>query len=254
MPSAPNIVAACAADIVAVAEFQLQSLRRLGLPANKGRVIPCGAPVEEFSRHPLPQRSGNTIRFITVGRLDPEKGVLETVEAFARVNREYQDSELVVVGTGELRQPAAVLADELGIANRVRFTGQMTPEQIAEELASAHVFLQHSRSHLGSSEGFGVTLTEAGASGLPLVVSRLGGMVDQVKDNVNGILFAPGDLAAQARAMLRLAGDEPLRLRLGEAARGLSMRYDSVGQIRQLEDLLLRLSGHPIPSSTPSGR
>lgn len=228
-----------AAELVAVGSFQLDTLHRLGLPAERGELIPCGAPLEQFVGRPIPERSGGAIRYIAVGRLSPEKGVLESVEAFARVQREHPNSEFVVVGAGELGEPAAALARRCGVAGRVRFAGQLAPQAVAEELASAHVFVQHSRPHRGAIEGFGVTLTEAGASGLPLVVSRIGGIIDQVEDGQNGILFEPCAIDAQARAMLRLAADEPLRRRMGARAREMSKRFDSARQIQRLEELLL---------------
>lgn len=236
-----------ATEVVVVASFQLDTLRRLGLPPDRGVLIPCGAPFEQFAAAPLPERRDGPIRYITVGRLASEKGILETIQAFARVHREHPDSELVIVGDGPLSEPAAELARELGVAGPVRSTGQLAPEHVADELRAAHVFVQHSRSHEGSIEGSSVALTEAGASGLPLVVSRLGGNVEQVEDDQNGILFEPGDLGAQARAMLRFAQDEALRRRMGTKAREIAARFDSARQIQKLEDVLLRAAARSSP-------
>lgn len=231
-----------AAGVVAVGAFQLETLRWLGLPAGRGVLIPCGAPFGQFAARPISERGKEAIRYVTVGRLSPEKGILETIRAFAELHRRYPESELVVVGGGELRDSAETLTRRLSIAECVRFAGELPPEDVARELASAHVFVQHSRPHRGSIEGFGVTLTEAGASGLPLVASRFGGIIDQVKDGHNGLLFEPGDVEAQARAMLQLAQDEPRRRLMAARARKIAELFDSVVQISRLESFLLRLA------------
>ena len=122
---------------------------------------------------------------------------------------------------------------------KIRLTGPLCPDAVAAELSRAHVFLQHSRPAHGSIEGFGVALTEAGAAGLPLVASDIGGIPDQVEHGVNGFLHEPDDVAAQAEYMLRLARDEALDRRMGAAAREVAQRFDSTVMARKLEGEIL---------------
>lgn len=85
--------------------------------------------------------------------------------------------------------------------------------------------------------GFGVSVAEAMASGSDPVVSATDRILDQVQDSVNGLLFAPDDDDAQARAMLPLARDEPFRRRLDEGARHSArgtIPWDREGFIRIL--------------------
>ena len=95
----------------------------------------------------------------------------------------------------------------------------------------------------GWVEGFGVTLTEAGAAGLPLLASASGGLVDQIEEGVNGFLFREGDVAAQAALMRRLAADPAERARLGEGARRLAARFDTARMAAELEAEILAVIG-----------
>lgn len=224
--------------VVAVGAHQLKRLETLGLPPEKGRLIPCGVPMADFGVGPMPLRTTKAIRFISIGRVSSEKGVLQTIQAFAAVRSEWECAELVVVGDGPDLAAAKSLAVDLGVNASVRFTGVLDSAHVKAECAAAHAVVQHSREIGGWVEGFGVSVAEAMAAGLAPVVSATGGMFDQVQHNVNGLLFPPEDHGAQARAMLALAQDESLRLRLAEAARDSARHYDTIGQIEALETFI----------------
>ena len=225
--------------LAAVGRFQIDRLRPLGLPP-AWTVIPCGAPTALFGAAPLPERAaGQPIRFASVGRISSEKGVRESLSAFEMVVASGQDAELVYVGEG----PDAAALDAAIAASpaRARITrlGYVAPEALAGVLAGCHVLVQHSRTGNGWIEGFGVTLTEAGAAGLALVASNSGGIPDQVTDGHNGFLFDEGDIVAQAAAMQRLAADEGLRRRMGAAARTVALGFDATAMALKLEDAML---------------
>ncbi|MDP3747242.1 MAG: glycosyltransferase [Phenylobacterium sp.] len=225
--------------LVTVGTFQRDLLAPLGL-TERSSVIPCGAPLAVFAQGPLPvHEAGRPFRFVSVGRLSPEKGVLESLEAFERIAPSRPDIELVFIGDGPLRPTLEAAAARSGVSDRVHLLGLQPPPVVASTLRDGHAFLQHSRQVDGWVEGFGVTLTEAGASGLPLVASRLGGIVDQVRHGENGFLFEPGDVATQAELMARLADDEALRRQMGANARRVAETFDSRLMTGRLEQVLL---------------
>ena len=78
--------------------------------------------------------------------------------------------------------------------------------------------------HPADMEGLGVSLLQASAARVPIIASRAGGMPEAVRDGENGLLIAPGDVAALAAAMQRLLGDAALRARMGEAGRALVLK------------------------------
>jgi glycosyltransferase involved in cell wall biosynthesis len=129
------------------------------------------------------------------GRLSPEKGVLELVEAADGMN-------LVVAGDGPLRDrvPQAL--------------GFVQPEELARLYARAAVVACPSR-----REGFGVACLEAMAHGRPVVASGVGGLLDLVVNGETGVLVEPGNVAALRAGLERLLADRELRRRMGEAAR-----------------------------------
>ncbi|GMG84351.1 hypothetical protein LNKW23_35660 [Paralimibaculum aggregatum] len=227
-----------AAHLVAVGRHQLEALAPLGLPAGRS-VIPCGTPLAGLVEPPVPERCpGAPLRIVNVGRLSPEKGVLETLAAAERLAREGQEIALTYIGDGALRAEIAARSAAGPLAGRVRLAGWLAPEAVAEALGEAHVFTLHSRPAGGWVEGFGVAITEAGARGLPIVASRLGGIPDQVFEGENGFLFAPDDVAGQAAALARLAADEALRRRMGARARAVARRFDTALMVAELEAVL----------------
>jgi len=149
-----------------------------------------------------------------VGRLAPEKRLDVLLDAFATVRRHMEDVALVVVGHG----PAA---DQLRrrAGDRVRFTGYLTGDALADAYAAADVFVFPSE-----TETFGNVVVEALASGLAVVAADSGGAAETVRNGGNGLLVPAGDADAFARAMLQLLADEPLRLALAGRARADALR------------------------------
>jgi phosphatidylinositol alpha 1,6-mannosyltransferase len=138
-----------------------------------------------------------------VGRIAPEKRVdlLAQVAALPGVR-------LVVVGSGPA-EPAARRAMPGAL-----FLGPRHGDELAQIYASLDVFV-----HSGPHETFGQTLQEAAASGLPVVAPAAGGPIDLVAGGATGFLVPPGDAAALASAVARLAADPGLRAAQGRAAR-----------------------------------
>jgi glycosyltransferase involved in cell wall biosynthesis len=153
-------------------------------------VIPSGVDVPETVPEP-----DEPPHILFAGRLSPEKGVLELVEA-------AQGLPLVVAGDGPLRDrvPGA-----LGFVPHDRLLGLYG--RAAVVACPSH------------REGYGVVCAEAMAYGRPVVASAVGGLLDLVVDGETGLLVRPGDIPALRDALERLLGDAGLRSRLGAAAR-----------------------------------
>jgi glycosyltransferase involved in cell wall biosynthesis/GT2 family glycosyltransferase len=190
-----------AAATVMGSPFVLESYRSLGW-LQQGDVIPYGIEPPEPSAHPATRPpASRPVRFATLGSVMPHKGVHVAVAAFrdvaperatldvwgdARIQPEYQD---------ELRRLASPA---------VRFRGPFAEAQRAEVLGALDVLIAPS---LGL-ESFGLAVREAQARGVPVVASRRGALVDAIVPGVDGELFEPGDSAALAVLVGRLA-DHP---------------------------------------------
>ena len=174
--------------VIAASNELAENARDLG--AREVRVIPSGVdlPAEVGAEADPPE-------VLYAGRLSPEKGVLELVEAAAGLN-------LVVAGDGPLR-------------SRVPGAQGFVPHDELQRLyARAAVVACPSR-----REGFGVTCLEAMAHGRPVVATPVGGLRDLVTDGETGLVVPARDPAALRAALERLLGDPQLRRRLGEAGR-----------------------------------
>jgi glycosyltransferase involved in cell wall biosynthesis len=149
----------------------------------------------------------------TVGRLAAWKGQSVFLEAFARAFPDG-DTEAWIVGQamfGEDQRYADTLLDrakQLGIAERVVFRGFR--ENVWDELAQFHLLVHCSV----IPEPFGQVVVEGMAAGVPVIAANAGGPAEIITDSVNGILTAPGDVAALAAAMLRVHDDSFLRRNL----------------------------------------
>lgn len=223
--------------VIAVGSRQEAWLKDQGVDPSRVARIPCGAPIAEFARQrPMP---AGPPTFITVSRLSAQKGVDVNIRAFATIAADLPEARLVVVGDGPDRDVLPPLAQELGVADQVRFTGILPPDEVRRELEDATAFLQHSLDHAGWYEGFGVSLTEAMSMEMPSVVSACGGLMDQVTDGETGLVCPQGDVAAVAEAMRALATDPDLARRLGRAARKSALEnFDTERQVAKLNDLL----------------
>ncbi|MGW2548443.1 glycosyltransferase, partial [Kitasatospora sp. NPDC001574] len=126
------------------------------------------------------------------------------------------------------------LAAELGLTDAVLFTGSRA--DVPELLPAFDAFTLSSR-----QEGLPVALMEAMTSGLPAVVTRVGGMPEVLDDGDQGFLVPPGDPSALADALARLADGPELRTRLGAAARERSKRFDVAGAQRAVEAVYARV-------------
>jgi glycosyltransferase involved in cell wall biosynthesis len=149
---------------------------------------------------------------LAVARLSPEKDVANLIRAAAIGVQRDPDLRVEVAGAGPCRVELGRLVEDLGLAGRVSFLGEVP--DIPGQLARSAIFVLPSR-----SEGISLTLLEAMACGLPVVATRVGGTPEVVLDGQTGLLVPPGDPAALADAILRMRRDDETARRMGEAGR-----------------------------------
>ena len=186
-------------------------------------VIHCGVDPAAFAL--TRRRVAGPLRIVAVGTLHEVKGQIHLIEACHLLIERGVDVTCRFIGDGPDREALQARIDALGLTERVALAGRMTSDAVAAELAAADVLAAPSvPTRGGKREGIPVVLMEAMAAGLPVVASRLSGIPELVTDGISGLLVTPGDAAALADALARLAGDSDLRARLGAAGRETVMR------------------------------
>jgi len=190
-----------------------------------------------------------------VGRLSPEKGLAELIEAVAQlegqpalVQREagaaqpgFRSVHLVLVGDGPQRQELESLAASRGIADRVHLVGyQADPRPWYEAM---DVFVSNSR-----REGLPNVLLEAMALEVPVVATRIAGVPRLIQPEQNGLLVEPGDQSGLTAAIQRMLTDGDLRRRLAQAGlETLQTRYSFPARMAKVaavyDELLSRRRG-----------
>jgi glycosyltransferase involved in cell wall biosynthesis len=193
---------------VVLTDFQREMVIRAGLPAARVHVKPNFHPAPPLVK-PWREREA---RVLFAGRLGPEKGVAVLLDAWSL----WPGAPLLeIAGDGPERGALEARARRHGLGDRVRFLGQLTPEEVGRRMGGARLLAVPSLCF----EGFPLVVRDAFAAGVPVVASRLGALTQIVEDGGNGFLFAPGD-PADLRLRVAEAWSEPGRLEaLGAAAR-----------------------------------
>ncbi|MEV8565430.1 glycosyltransferase [Streptomyces sp. NPDC051322] len=236
--------------VLATCADEVSELTAMGVPRHHISVVPCGVdtthftPVGDAARDPRAPR-----RLVAVGRLVPRKGFDRAIRALAEV----PDAELLIAGGPEaallFADPEAErlsqIAQECGVADRVRLLGGIPPAEMPALMSSADLVLSIPR-----YEPFGIVPIEAMACCAPVVATAVGGHLDTVVDQVTGALVPPrddGKLSGVIRSLL----DDPERLaRYGAAGRqrvlsrytwdrvadGVARVYDGVTAVPSLSE------------------
>jgi phosphatidylinositol alpha-1,6-mannosyltransferase len=164
---------------------------------------------------------------ITVARLTPHKGIDTVLHALARIGNEYPDLGYLVIGSGpdEERSRLETLARTLDLATRVRFLSGVPDADLPALYNCAVVYAGMSRVLPESVEGFGISLVEASACGLPVLASRGGGIQDAVRHGETGLLVEPDQPEQVCAALRSLLEDRSLSARLGAMGRKAVEQY-----------------------------
>jgi glycosyltransferase involved in cell wall biosynthesis len=210
-------VLARADRIIATSPNYIQSSPYLSQVSEKCTVIPLGIDLEPFLQsrteevRRLRERYGSPL-LLFVGVLRYYKGLGDLIRAMRDI-----DARLLVVGAGPMAEEWHALVRELGLTEKVFFTGRVQDEELPAYFQACDIFVLPG-SH--RSEAFGVVQLEAMASGRALVSTELGTGTSYVNvHGETGLVVPPRDPGALASAINRLLADEPLRIKMGERGR-----------------------------------
>jgi glycosyltransferase involved in cell wall biosynthesis len=231
---------ACCDLILGSSEYITAKVRRR-FPQfdDRCRTIYNGVDADRFVQPAAPRTALAEKRLLFVGRVSPEKGVHDLLEAFYLVHQQCPEVKLALVGpVGAMPREFLVdLSDEADVAalatlygedygahlgrlaaclpdGRVHFAGSRPHDEIPAAYWDADILINPSY-----SEAFGMSLVEAMAAGKPVIATRTGGMTEIVASAGAGLLVERGDPAGLAEAILHLLRDDDLRQQMGERGR-----------------------------------
>lgn len=220
--------ALAATDAVVGVSDHIARLFRTSFPAYRGEVVTAynGVNVDEFRPEPdRGARRDDALPVLFVGRVSPEKGIHTLIEAFAQVASRVERARLDIVGGrstlredfivgissdpavralkrfydgsagAEYQQYLDGLVSNLGLNDKVRFVGHVPHRELPDRYRASAVVVNPSL-----SESFGISMVEGMACGMPVVGTRVGGMLETVLDRETGLLVEPerADLLAEA--------------------------------------------------------
>lgn len=219
-----------ATALIAVSE-EVKSYLMNYVDGNKIHVIPNGVNPDRFSNlHTSTKSEIFTVGF--VGTLKPWHGLPILTEAFAQLHQKVPQARLLIVGDGPERENIAAELSARGLDAYTQFTGAVNPEQVPQFLAAMDVAVAP---YPAQSDFYFSPLKvyEYMAAALPVVVSKIGQLVDLIEPGVNGILCPPGDAIALVDALEKLWRSPNLRQSLGQAARQKVMKHHTWDAISQ---------------------
>jgi glycosyltransferase involved in cell wall biosynthesis len=207
--------------IVALTELEKSDYVNFGI-SNPGRisVIYQGIDLDKFARDRKDTRDLKSALGIRsedpvigmAGRLEPVKGSMFFIEAASEISKKFPEARFIVAGEGSLRIAMENRSRELGLSQKIIFTGWI--EDMREVLPVFDVMVMPSL-----NEAVGMALIEAQAQEVPVVATKVGGIPEVVIDNKTGILVPPSDPAGMAGAVCGLLADKKRRAEMGEAGR-----------------------------------
>ncbi len=206
-----------------VTEAAVWSLTRDGLPVLR---VPLGV-----SQTPVPRPArlvelrdrytpdGGAL-LLFVGRLIPQKGCGDLLEAVSIIVKTHPDVRLLIAGDGPERAALEARALVLNVERQVVFLGRMRRDELADLYYAADVFVAAPTRVIGGAvEAFALVFVEAALAGLPTVATYSGGIGDVVVDGETGFLVGEGACRDLAAAVVYLLDDPDRRAQMGDAAR-----------------------------------
>lgn len=209
-------------QFIAVSPSTRDDLVERGIPSAAINVIPNG--LNHALYHDRGRVPAERPTLLVLGRVEYYKRIELVLQALDRLVPLVPDVQLLVVGDGAARTSLVRQAEQRRLSSRVTFTGFVSDEEKVAHIRRAHVVANTSE-----KEGWGLTVLEANACGLPAVASDVPGLRDAVRHEETGLLVPHGDVEALGNALARLLSDGEYRQRLGRAAVAWAGRFSWAG-------------------------
>ncbi|MFP7673764.1 glycosyltransferase [Marivita sp. S0852] len=221
--------------VFSVSRFLLDNLERNGIVHPNSNVIPSGVDIRKFA----PQDKV-PLSFLAVGRFVEKKAPRITLRAFADATRDLPEARLDFIGDGPLLEPTRAIAEDLGVAQKIRFHGAQPHNTVRDRLMSTQFFLQHSvTARDGNTEGLPTAIQEAMACGCITVSTRHAGIPEAIDEGETGFLVDEHDQAGFAAAIAKAIAVQDLSEMSRRARSTAEARFDNHVLLKILEKHIL---------------
>lgn len=224
--------------MVAVSPSTRDDLIARGVAPDRITMIPNGLDHRHYTPGTTPP--GRTV--LSLGRVEPYKRIDIAVAAMAKVVERVPDARLVIVGRGDAVPGLERQVAKLGLGGAVEFRGFVSEQEKVALYRSARVFVNPSE-----KEGWGLTILEANACGVPAVASDVPGLRDSVRHDATGLLVPHGDVDALAAALSRVLTDDGTWERLRDGALVWAANYTWDGVTDQMQAVIERVAAMGSP-------
>ena len=210
-----------ATEVIVNSNYMKNEIQRLfGLPFDKINVIPNGINLSNFTgierdydfRRQYTMDNEKIILY--VGRLVYEKGVQHLIAAMPKILSNYNDAKLIIAGRGGMMDELRAEASNLGLNDKIYFTGYLNSKQVQKMYKCADVAVFPS-----TYEPFGIVALEAMLAGVPTVVSDVGGLDEIVTHGVDGMKSYAGNANSIADSVTALLYDHQLATNVSKKAK-----------------------------------
>lgn len=229
------VVLRCADQVTAASAPVIESLRALGIPAQR---VPLGVDLTTWPPQSPRRRGPGPARLLHVASLNRVKDQPTLLRALAELVKRGVDFRMDVVGVDTLDGEIQRLATELGLDNHVRFLGFRTQRELHPLMSAAHLLVMSSRHETGP-----LVLLEASVVGVPTVGTAVGHLAEW--SPAATLAVPPGNWMALSDAIERVLRDEDLRLQLAWSTQRRAMQEDADHTARAFEALYLSLRQVP---------
>ncbi|MCZ7381400.1 MAG: glycosyltransferase family 4 protein [Candidatus Methanoperedens sp.] len=195
--------------------------------------VPNGIDLCRFQNRK--ERDNTKTRFLFVGRLERQKGVIYLIKA-ADLLKNKNDLEIIIVGEGSEADYLMKTTRELGLGEIVQFKGKVGEQKLTEYYLGCDAFILPSL-----WEGMPLTLLEAAAAEMPIIASDVGGISSLFTHEESALIIKPEDAKALASAMLKLMKGKELREKLGMNARRIVEKFSWDTMAKELNDIYREL-------------
>ena len=188
-----------------------------GVPFERIKLIPRSVDLERFTFIAPEARSCTEFVLVIIGRLTPLKGHVHFIKAIQKVSRSIPNIKVWIVGSApksklHYQEALEIMVKRLGLSGVIEFLGKR--RDIPQILSRANLLVLATTVH----EAFGRVVIEAQASGVPVVATKVGGVVDIIDDGIDGLLVPPGDAESMAEGIIRVLRDQELSSALAKNA------------------------------------